>query len=205
MKISECGKLEVFRDSSIIFEHYIELLKTANSSVNLLFPTLNAYFRHRKSGIFELLRNHTKDSNIKVKVLLPVPRLSKELHTEIVCQFEELKIKFRALDKTTEQHSFLVVDDREALVMVLKDETKPNFEEAVDFAMWSNNKHVVTSFSSLFETLWNQTELNEHILHQNLELQRKNDELNQLYRDLGESFEFLSKTSLKLQTIKRRT
>ena len=65
--------------------------------------------------------------------------------------------------------------------------------------MLSDSKHIVTSYSSLFETLWHQTELNEYILHQNLELQRKNDELRQLYQDLGESFEFLSKTTQKLQ------
>lgn len=203
MKISESGNLEIFRDSSIILEQYIELLKTANSSVNLLFPTLNAYFRHRKSGIFELLSNYTKNSNIKVKVLLPAPRHSKELHTEIVCQFDEFKIEFRALDETTEQLvTFVVVDDRETLVMVLKDDTKNNFEQAIDSAIWANSSHIVSSYSSLFKTLWHQTELNEHISRKNLELQRKNEELSRLYGDLDKSFEFLSQTSQKLQTVK---
>ena len=52
-----------------------------------------------------------------------------------------------------------------AFLIELKDYTKPNFEEAVDFArLLGNSKHIVTSYSSLFETLWHQTELNEHIL-----------------------------------------
>ena len=192
--------MNIIRDSSSILEQYRELLKSANSDVNLVYPTINAYFRHRRSGIFELLTSHTKDSSIKVRVLLPVPRNNKDLYNEIETQFDNSRIEYRALDKRTDGiTTFVVVDKKAALLIELKDDTKPNFEEAVDFAMLSNSKHIVTSYSSLFETLWHQTELNEHILHQNLELQRKNDELRQLYEDLGESFEFLSKTTQKLQ------
>ena len=39
----------------MILEQYKELLKSSNSDVNLVYPTINAYFRHRRSGIFELL------------------------------------------------------------------------------------------------------------------------------------------------------
>jgi hypothetical protein len=73
-KISASGNLNIIRDSSMILEQYRELLKSSNSDVNLVYPTINAYFRHRRSGFFELLSSHTKDSSVKVKVLLPVPR-----------------------------------------------------------------------------------------------------------------------------------
>ena len=201
-KISASGNLNIIRDSSAILEQYKELLKRAKSEVNLVYPTLNAYFRHRRSGIFELLSSHTKNSSVKVKVLLPVPRDNKDLCNELKTQFYNSRIEYRTLDKRTEDiTTFVVVDKKAALVIELKDDTKHNFEEAVEFAILSNSKHIVTSYSSLFETLWHQTELNEHILHQNLELQRKNDELRQLYGDLGESFEFLSRTTQKLQTV----
>ena len=199
-KISASGNLNIIRDSSMILERYRELLKSSNSDVNLVHPTINAYFRHRRSGIFELLSSHTKDSSVKVRVLLPVPRNNKNLYNEIKTQFDNSSIEYRALEKRTDDiTTFVVVDKKAALLIELKDDTKPNFEEAVDFAILSSSKHIVTSYSSLFETLWHQTELNEHILHQNSELQRKNDELSQLYEDLGESFEFLSKTTQKLQ------
>jgi hypothetical protein len=179
-KISASGTLNIIRDSSIILEQYRDLLKSANSDVNLVYPTINTYFRHRRRGIFELLRSHTKDSSVKVRVLLPVPRDNKDLYNEIETQFGNSRIEYRALDKLTEGiTTFVVVDNKTALLIELKDDTKPNFEEAVDFAILSNSRHIVTSNSSLFETLWHQTELNEHILHQNLELQRKNDELHQ--------------------------
>ena len=199
-KISAPGNLNIIHDSSTILEQYRELLKSSSSDVNLVYPTINAYFRHRRSGIFELLSSHTKDSSVKVRVLLPVPRDNKDLYNEIETQFDNSRIEYRALDKKTEGiTTFVVVDKKATLVIELKDDTQPNFEEAVDFAMLSNSKHMVTWYSSLFETLWHLTELNEHILYQNLELQRKNDELSQLVQDLGESFEFLTKTTRKLQ------
>lgn len=199
-KISASGTLNIIHDPSIILEQYRDLLKSANSDVNLVCPTINAYFRHRRTGIFELLGSHTKNSSVKVRILLPVPRDNKDSYNELKTQFNNSRIEYRTLDKRTEGiTTFVVVDKMVALLIELKDDAKPNFEEAVDFAILSNSKQLVTSYSSLFETLWQQTELSEHILHQNSELQRKNDELHQLHQDLSESFEFLSKTTQKLQ------
>jgi len=199
-KISASGNLDKIRDSSVILEQYRKLLKSAKNDVNIVYPTINAYFRHRRSGIFELLSSQTKGSSVKVRVLLPVPRNNKDIYNELETQFDNYRIEYRVLDKRDDDiTTFVVVDKKAALVIELKDDTKPDFEEAVDFAMLSSSKHIVTSYSSLFETLWHQTELSEHILHQHLELQRKNDELRQLHEDLGESFEFLSKSTQKLQ------
>ena len=140
-KISASGNLTIIRDSSMILEQYKELLKSSNSDVNLVYPTINAYFRHRRSGIFELLSSHTKDSSVKVRVLLPVPRDNKDLYNEIETQFDNSTIEYRALDKRTNDiTTFVVVDKKAALVIELKDDTKPNFEEAVDFAMLSFHK-----------------------------------------------------------------
>jgi hypothetical protein len=97
-KISASGTLNIIRDSSIILEQYRDLLKSANSDVNLVYPTINTYFRHRRRGIFELLRSHTKDSSVKVRVLLPVPRDNKDLYNEIETQFGNSRIEYRALN-----------------------------------------------------------------------------------------------------------
>ena len=190
MEISSAD-LNVIRDSSMILEQYRELLKSANKDVDIVYPTINEYFRHRRSGIFELLSSHAEDASVVVRVLLPVPRNNKDLHNEIETQFDNSRIEYRALYKRADDiTTFVVVDKKAALVIELKDDTKPNFEEAVDFAMFSNSRHIVTSYSSLFETLWHQTELSEHILYQNLELQRKNEELRQQAKKLAQSVEY---------------
>src|SRR6476659_4210200 len=117
-KISASGNLTIIRDSSMILEQYKELLKSSNSDVNLVYPSINAYLRHRCSGIFELLSSHTKDSSVKVRVLLPVPRDNKDLYGEIKTQFNNSRIEYRVLDKRTDEKTTIVVVDKKAALLI---------------------------------------------------------------------------------------
>lgn len=191
--------IEIIQDTTEILKTYKEMLTTSINDISLVFPTVNAIFRHRRNGIFELIKEHSKSSGVKVRVLLPLPKFNKEIDKEISSQLGN-HIEFRALDKRAESTAtFVVVDKKAALVMELKDDTKDSFNEAIGFAIFSDSKHIVSSYSSIFDTLWHQTELNEQILQQNLELQRKNEELTQLDLELRQSVKALAESNKKLQ------
>jgi two-component system, OmpR family, sensor histidine kinase VicK len=197
---NELAGIEIIQDTTDILKTYKKMLMTSISEISLVYPTVNAVFRHRRNGIFELIRERSKRSAVKVRVLLPLPEFNDEMDSEIRGQFANL-IQFRALDKRVESTAtFVVVDKKAALVMELRDDSKNSFSEAIGFAIFSNSIHIVSSYSSIFDTLWHQTELNEQILQQNLILQRKNEELTQLELELRQSIEALADSNKKLET-----
>jgi signal transduction histidine kinase len=55
------------------------------------------------------------------------------------------------------------VDRKYSLVVELKDGTKQTTEEAIGLATYSNSKSTVLSYSSIFESLWKQTEMYEQL------------------------------------------
>ncbi len=196
----ESPDIKIIEDSTVILETYKDVLKAAAREIDLVFPSVNAIFRHRRSGIFDLLKEQTKTSSVKIRILMPLPQFNRETAKEIDSQFDST-IDFRTLDKRAGSTTiFAVVDGEKAIVMELKDDTKDNFYDAIGFAIFTTSKHIVSSYASIFDTLWHQTDLNEQIREQNLELQRKNEQLIQLSSDLRESFEALAKSNQNLQT-----
>lgn len=190
--------MQILPDSKTILKIYKEKLKSASRDINLIYPTINAYYRHRNSGIFEILRNLAKDSNVKVRVLLPWVRFDKKYDTEIRAHFGNL-IEFKILDKKAESTATVVVIDKKlALIMELKDDTKDSLEEAIAYALLTTSKHITLSYISMFNTLWRQSELNEFIAIQNLELKLKNEELIQRQKELQESFQYLAEINKEL-------
>jgi two-component system sensor histidine kinase VicK len=59
--------------------------------------------------------------------------------------------------------TFLVVDKKYSLTMEIKDDLKEAFEESIGLSVYSTSKAGVLSYVSIFENLWNQTELYEQL------------------------------------------
>jgi signal transduction histidine kinase len=59
--------------------------------------------------------------------------------------------------------SILIVDRKYSLAVELKDDTKDTTYEAIGLATYSNSKSTVLSYTSMFETLWLQTELYDRL------------------------------------------
>jgi two-component system sensor histidine kinase VicK len=78
----------------------------------------------------------------------------------------------------------LIVDRASLLSAELKNDLKETSLEAIGLATYSNSKPTVLSYASIFESLWNQTELYEHIryLYQQLKSQ---DKLRQEFMDIA--------------------
>jgi two-component system, OmpR family, sensor histidine kinase VicK len=195
--------VKLISDPYVILETYKKILKSASSCIDVVYPTINAFFRHRNSGIFQILRELSKTSGVKVRVLLPIPHFNNEIRGEVDSQLNSYNMQFRALDKRAENTStFVVADNRSAAVIELKDDTKYNFNKAISYAIFTDSTHIVSSFSSMFNTLWYQTEQNEHIVQQNLQLNLKNEELSRRQAELHESFQYLAEINKNLNEAK---
>jgi two-component system, OmpR family, sensor histidine kinase VicK len=107
------------------------------------------------------LREYIK-RRIRVRLLIP-------FHEEIANTVEELKntypqIDFKILDTSIQTKISIVLADRkECLLVETKDDTKNNHEQAAGISIYSNSKSIVSSYISIFESLWKQTELYEQL------------------------------------------
>ena len=55
----------------------------------------------------------------------------------------------------------LVIDQAVSLAIEVSDDTKKKFDESIGVAIYSNNESTVSSCTSIFETLWIQSEFDK--------------------------------------------
>jgi two-component system, OmpR family, sensor histidine kinase VicK len=106
--------------------------------------------------------NHQIKRRIRVRLLIP-------FHEKIANTVAELKnkypqIDFKNLDTSIQtKMAIVLVDRKECLLVETKDDTKNNHEHAAGISMYSDSKSIVSSYVSIFESLWRQSELYEQV------------------------------------------
>ena len=71
---------------------------------------------------------------------------------------------FKSLDISIQTKMAIVLADRkECLLVETKDDTKNNDEQITGISMYSDSKSIVSSYVSIFESLWKQTQLYEQL------------------------------------------
>lgn len=155
---------------------YLDLLRSSNKEVMLILPTVNAFLRQWKLGVFELITQAAVNRNVKIRILIPtnkksakfVERLEKQSllidNTSNNENNNNKNVQIRSIQTLTETGStIIIVDKKVSLVMELKDDSKEKFHEAIGISTYSNSKAGVLSYVSIFENLWNQTELYQQL------------------------------------------
>jgi signal transduction histidine kinase len=190
--------LKVIHDSNVILKKYIEILKSAASEIHWTYHNSNT-ISYRRSGIFEILRSLKK--SIRVQMLIQKTESNKSINPEIDNKYNK-SIEVRVIEgiPTSSAASFFVVDRSLVFIVILKNNISNNFSENIDSAILTTKSYIVSSYHYIFDLLWHQTDLHQHIQEKNLQLERKNEELIDLYSDLHMSFEALAKTNKNLQS-----
>jgi signal transduction histidine kinase len=160
---------------------YLDLLRSSNKEIMLILPTANAFLRQWKLGVFELITQAAVNRNVKIRMLIPsnektekfVERLKKQsLSIYNTSNNDSNRVQIRSIQTLAESGStILIVDKKVSLVIELKDDSKEKFHEAIGISTYSNSKAGVLSYVSIFENLWNQTEIS-HQLKKSEELQQ---------------------------------
>ena len=175
--------VELIQNSNRSKELYLDLVNSAKKEIMIIFPTLNAFVRQKKLGIMQSFRKAAKERNVKVRILMPRKNFTENgignikensggpqsdledddnqtiLPIDIVHNIDVRHIEQMSATKST----VLIIDKSLSLVMELKDDSKPTFVEAVGLSTYSNSTAGVLSYVSIFESLWVETELYEHL------------------------------------------
>src|SRR5690242_4637084 len=176
------GSTEVILSPLRIQELFIDLVKSAKQEILLILPTTNSFLREHKLGIIQLLKQvaSVSEYNVNVRILTPtndaIEKILKNMTltaaatttTTTTAAAEEQKKEnekfgIRRIDLTTEfavsTVTIAVADRQISLAIEKKDDTKENFIDAIGLATYSTSKPTVSSYVSIFENLWAQTEL----------------------------------------------
>ncbi len=147
---------------------YLDLLNSANREIMLILLTTNAFLRQNKLGVMDAITHAATCRSVKVRMLVPKGEKTAELidslekHKYLIDNANNNNSSFqiRYIQTSLETGStILIVDKKVSLVMELKDDTKDTFHEAIGLSTYSNSKAGVLSYVSIFENLWEQTEL----------------------------------------------
>jgi two-component system sensor histidine kinase VicK len=159
------GDIEVIPNSVRARELYLNLVKSANEEVLLIFPTTNAFIRQHKMGVVELAKEAAQQRNVKVRLLMPkhesTEPLVRSLTEEDPHHYRNYDIDVRYYIEQTSgtKATILVVDRKHSLIMELRDDSKNTFDEAIGFSTYSDSRPGVLSYVSIFENIWLQTEM----------------------------------------------
>jgi two-component system, OmpR family, sensor histidine kinase VicK len=193
--------IEVIQSAVRAKDLYLDLVKSSNEEVMLIFPTISAFIRQEKIGVIQLSQEAAKERNVKVRILMPGRNSTKyteaseqQQSDQTVTAGEEKQKQYQQqLQKTKQKQSnidiryieqtsgtkatILVVDKKHSLVMELKDDSKTSFDEAIGFSTYSNSRPGVLSYVSIFESLWIQTEIYQQVKETRDSLAKSNNQL----------------------------
>lgn len=153
-----------------------KILRSAKKEILIVCSTSNAFRRQLQIGGLQLLKEIVEKNNVKVRILVPADTEAKLTIKEI--SISNPGIDIRSLEEALQTCiTIVIVDRKECVIVESKDDTKETSYDAAGISTYSNSKAIATSYVSIFESLWNQTELFE-------ELKKSNRQLANLYKQV---------------------
>ena len=146
-----------------------KILRSAKKEILIICSTSNAFRRQLQIGGLQLLKEIVEKNNVKVRILVPADAEAKLTIKEI--SISNPGIDIRSLEEALQTCiTIVIVDRKECVIVESKDDTKETSYDAAGISTYSNSKAIATSYVSIFESLWNQTELFEELRKSNIQL-----------------------------------
>lgn len=148
---------ETIQDPAEIRGLVLKVISSAAEQIDIVFSAANSFKRYEKEGIIDMLTIRVNENDLRVRLLV-------NYNYEIQETLDTLSkrnptITIRKLQKSIQTKVNTIVADNElSLVIELKDDSEQDGNEAMGFATYSNSESTVTSYASIFETLWTSAE-----------------------------------------------
>jgi nitrogen-specific signal transduction histidine kinase len=169
-----------------------ELIQGAGNEILVIFSTANAFRRQVESGTVRFL-NEASIRGLDVRILTPFGDKIEKIVEELGAKDSEKSIvdnNSHKLDTSNQDYhkhqnnlntlkarliqsqlqtkvSILIVDRKYSLVVELRDDSKETSIEAMGLSSYSNSKSTVSTYVSIFYSLWTQLDLYEQLKDSN--------------------------------------
>jgi signal transduction histidine kinase len=128
-------------------------------------------------GGLQLLKSVSEAHNARVRVLIPADTditSTTIKEAKSTCPHIDIRIIVKSLQTKI---TIVLVDKKECVIVELKEDTEDNSYNATGLTTYSNSKSIVSSYISIFESFWKQSELNEQLEEANKQLTVANEKL----------------------------
>ena len=155
----EPSKTEIIHDTKVSISRAYDIIKSAEEQVLVIWATSNTFIIGVNAGVDKIYSDAIHNGAI-VKLLIPYGDRIENIVKDLKMLVPQIDIK--VADKGLETKiTILIVDRREVMTWELRDDKIEDPYEAGGLATYSNNKSIASSYATIFETLWKQTELYE--------------------------------------------
>ena len=141
------------------------IIKNAKEEVLVMFSSTNALLRQIDMGALQLMKFVAEVHGAKIRLLVPTD--SDESLLSIILQDLRSQcpgVDVRSMDRALNTRiTIVLVDRKECIITELKDDTRDISYSAAGLSTYSNSKSIVSSYVSIFESLWKQMELYEQL------------------------------------------
>ena len=167
--------IEVIRNHNEALNRELGLLKSAKHEILIIFSTMNTfYIQEKQLRITQLLKDAVR-RGVNIRILTPIDRNI----TQMIAELKEESKENNNSKNNTRDHipgntiqiqditqssgiksKTIVTDKQESLTMEIRDTNQTqSFSQAIALSTYSNSKSTVLSYLSIFEALWNESEL----------------------------------------------
>jgi signal transduction histidine kinase len=163
--------IEILQNPTEIISLRRNLLRSAQEEILMVFPAME-YIQpaaKAKIGILTELLREAAEHGVKIRIVTskegPVQEALQILRSELQQEQGEKVVEIRYIEPhLLARISVVVIDMKFSLALELKDYTRHSPSMGImGLATYSNSKATVTSYASMFETLWKQTEMYEQL------------------------------------------
>ncbi len=172
----ESADIEIIPNPKEGIKHAWKVIKSARKEVLIIYSTANAFRRQIENGGLALLKEVSKNLLGKVRILIPADNKIVQTIREVMETSPDINI--RTIEESLQTRITIVLVDRKDCVIVESiDYARDNSADAAGLATYSNSKSIVASYVSIFESLWNQTELYEQLKESKKQLEQAYEKL----------------------------
>src|SRR5215471_10882582 len=154
--------IEIIRNPRKAIERAWSHIEKSEHEVLSIFSTPNAFRRQVDMGLLQLLKEATEKRHVHVRILIPGDEQIKDTIDEAVkvCPLVDFRVAEEYLQTRI---TIVLVDKKDCMIVELRDDTKDSSYYAAGLATYSNSKSIISSYVSIFESLWKQNELYEQL------------------------------------------
>ena len=143
------------------YEVAIGIIKSAGDEVLILFPTVNSFWYAENGEIISLL-GEAVGRNVNVRILIqaqPDKNIREMIQRKLKERKQGLQINTNYISKQLQKRSMIIiVDETASLAIEIKGGMNDTLEGIFGIASCSKNEMTVSSYISIFESLWIQSE-----------------------------------------------
>jgi signal transduction histidine kinase len=153
--------MEIIQHSRDSLERVYSKVKSAKEDVLIMFSTPNAMRRQLRRVGAQVL-TEAEGRGARLRILVPGDEQILDTIAGMKSVIPQLEI--RSMEKSLRTSiTTVIVDRKESFIFETKNDDAENAYLAVGYSLYSNNATTAQSFASIFESIWNQTELYEKL------------------------------------------